>query len=121
MSERGGDWLKQAEKDLQHAKNSQKFGDYEWACFAAQQSAEKGLKAVYILKFKRLWKIHDLVGLGRKVGAPFSILKVCEALNPYYIETRYPIEAECSEAQAKEALDNARKVVEWVRKKLHQR
>jgi HEPN domain-containing protein len=47
MAKRTYDWLKQAERDLKHARNSLKLKDYEWACFAAQQSAEKGLKALY--------------------------------------------------------------------------
>lgn len=47
MSERSKDWMWQAERDLNHARNSRKAGDHEWACFAAQQAAEKGLKAVY--------------------------------------------------------------------------
>jgi len=47
MPRRTEDWLRQAEKDLRHAKNSLQSGDYEWACFAAQQSAEKALKALY--------------------------------------------------------------------------
>ena len=47
MGERSHDWLRQAEKDLAHARLSLDNGDYEWSCFAAQQAAEKGLKAVY--------------------------------------------------------------------------
>jgi len=47
MPRRTEDWLRQAEKDLRHAENSLQSGDYEWACFAAQQSAEKALKALY--------------------------------------------------------------------------
>jgi len=44
---RANDWLRQAIKDLEHAKKSIKFGDYEWACFAAQQAAGKAVKALY--------------------------------------------------------------------------
>lgn len=47
MATRVEDWLRQADKDLKHARNSVADGDYEWACFAAQQSAEKALKALY--------------------------------------------------------------------------
>ena len=32
------------------AKNARESGFYEWACFIAQQSAEKGVKAVYQAK-----------------------------------------------------------------------
>jgi len=39
-------WSRQAEKDLKASKNSLKSGDYEWACFQAQQAAEKALKSI---------------------------------------------------------------------------
>ena len=47
MARRVSDWLRQAEKDLRHAKNSLNTQDFEWSCFAAQQAAEKALKALY--------------------------------------------------------------------------
>jgi len=37
------DWFRQAEADLDAAKNLIKSRNYEWACFAAQQSAEKSV------------------------------------------------------------------------------
>ena len=45
--ERSKDWLEQAISDLEHARSDLKHGFYNWACFSAQQSAEKGLKAVF--------------------------------------------------------------------------
>ena len=42
------DWLRQAEHDLKHADLSLRNEDYEWACFASQQAAEKAVKAYYI-------------------------------------------------------------------------
>ncbi|MEM3506642.1 MAG: HEPN domain-containing protein [Candidatus Bathyarchaeia archaeon] len=44
---RVNDWLRQALKDLEHAKKSLGLSDYEWTCFAAQQAAEKAVKALY--------------------------------------------------------------------------
>ena len=38
MTDRSGDWLAQAERDLEQARASQEDGRHEWACFAAQQS-----------------------------------------------------------------------------------
>lgn len=46
MSNRHADWFRQAEADLRHARNALEDGDHEWSCFAAQQGAEKALKAV---------------------------------------------------------------------------
>lgn len=68
------------------------------------------------MKYKRLWKIHDLVELAKKVKAPQNILELCDALNPHYIETRYLIDVNYDKDMSKEALDNARKVVLWAKK-----
>jgi len=58
------DWLKEAEADLKHAKDSLKLESYHWACFAAQQSAEKALKAfVMVISRKRPSHAHDLTKL----------------------------------------------------------
>ncbi len=45
--ERSADWMNQAEGDLLHARNDVAGGYYEWACFSAQQAAEKAVKAVF--------------------------------------------------------------------------
>jgi HEPN domain-containing protein len=47
MPDRHADWLRQAKQGLNHARNAAKDEDYEWSCFAAQQGAEKAVKAVY--------------------------------------------------------------------------
>ena len=44
MPNRAKDWLAQAERDLEQARSSQDEGRHEWACFAAQQAAEKALE-----------------------------------------------------------------------------
>lgn len=48
MSRRVDDWLRQTDKDLRHAKNALKDGDYEWSCFASKQAKGKTLKALYL-------------------------------------------------------------------------
>ena len=45
--ERSRDWFDQAEGDLRHARSDVDGGYYEWACFSAQQAAEKAVKAVF--------------------------------------------------------------------------
>jgi HEPN domain-containing protein len=39
--------FRQGEKDLQHAKRSVEREDFQLACFAAQQAAEKPVKSPY--------------------------------------------------------------------------
>jgi HEPN domain-containing protein len=46
--DRSADWLAQAERDLAQARESQGSGRHEWACFAAQQAAEKAVKALHL-------------------------------------------------------------------------
>jgi HEPN domain-containing protein len=47
MPQRTEDWLKQARRDLEHARMDLMQEFYEWACFSAQQASEKALKALY--------------------------------------------------------------------------
>ena len=112
------EWFRKAEKDLKAAKINLKQGLFDVSAFLSHQAAEKALKALYILRFKRLWKIHDLKELGNKVGTPANLIKICDSLNPHYIETRYPLEIEYDKEKAKVAINNAKKVIEWVRKKI---
>lgn len=39
-------WIEQAERDLEVARHLAAHAFHEWACFTAQQSAEKAIKAV---------------------------------------------------------------------------
>lgn len=63
-----GKWFEQGERDLVSSRNSLNTSDYEWACFQAQQNAEKSLKA--ILYAKGFWKIltHSVYDLVREIG-----------------------------------------------------
>jgi HEPN domain-containing protein len=45
--ERSRDWMDQAQGDLGHAQHDLAHGFYDWACFSAQQAAEKAVKAVF--------------------------------------------------------------------------
>jgi len=45
--ERSADLMIQAEADLLHARNDVAGEYYEWACFSAQQAAEKAVNAVF--------------------------------------------------------------------------
>jgi HEPN domain-containing protein len=47
MAERSLDWLRQAEADLRHARNSRDDGDHNWSAFAAHQAAGKAITAVF--------------------------------------------------------------------------
>ncbi|MBC8496815.1 MAG: HEPN domain-containing protein, partial [Chloroflexi bacterium] len=55
MADRSKDWLKQALRDLEQAQDSRQAGRHEWACFAAQQAAEKAVKALHLSLGQEGW------------------------------------------------------------------
>ncbi len=93
MPSRARDWFAHADRDLRHTTHSVDAGDYEWACFAAQQAAEKALKAVY----QHLGgdaRGHDLLelvqGLEDRLQTPTDLSDRAIELGKHYIATRYP-------------------------------
>lgn len=92
--DRSRDWLGQALRDLEHARRSVRFRDYEWACFSSQQAAEKALKAVYLSLGMEAWG-HDLVNLLRglrEAGLRVSrrLIECAAELDKHYVISRYP-------------------------------
>jgi|SRR3989344_1155571 len=117
-------WWEQAKNDLNAAMNSVKSRNFDWACFQAQQAAEKGLKALYIQEFNTFKKIHDLSFFAKELKAPDEILEVCFRLSPVYAETRYPdgsgkVPAKrFSEEDAKKSIKYASVILTWLEKEL---
>lgn len=93
MSASYAGWLRQAQRDLEHAGRSLKDGDYEWACFAAQQSAEKAVKAVFIRANAIAWG-HSVSALLQRLPAPWvappELIDAARELDRHYIPARYP-------------------------------
>ncbi len=93
MVNRAQDWLDQAWRDLEHARRDMDDGFHEWACFSAQQAAEKGLKALYQHlggearghSIKRL-----LEELSSRVVVEPDLVDCARILDRFYIPTRYP-------------------------------
>jgi len=111
------DWMERARKDLRAAENSYNARDYDWSCFQAQQAVEKALKALNIIKYKKLLRAHDLVLLARRVNAPKEIIVLCSKINPSYIDTRYPDLSRIYEKKdAKYILELSKKVLKWTEK-----
>ena len=118
-------WIFEARADLRHAESSLEIGHYNWACFAAQQAAEKALKALAMHLLGELPRGHDLVRLYRLVRGHVRLTLNEDALarlTMYYTQARYPnagLETpseEISRAQAEEAVATARGVVDEVSK-----
>jgi len=93
MVERSRDWLDQAEGDLEHAKNDLRAGFYDWACFSAQQSAEKAVKAVFQRLGAEAWghSVYDLLlSLKERIEVDEELLEYALELDKAYIPARYP-------------------------------
>ncbi len=123
--ERAIDWMKQAERDLERARLDIELGFYEWACFTAQQSAEKAVKAVFqklgkSLRGHSLLKMFEALDIELKV--PENLFNCAKLLDRYYIEARYPNSFPAGSPYeffdlklAQQAYDSAREIVEWCR------
>ena len=55
VASRHFDWLRQADADLRLAGHARDGAAHDWACFAAQQAAEKALKAVLMSRGADAW------------------------------------------------------------------
>ncbi|MCD6093025.1 MAG: HEPN domain-containing protein [Candidatus Aenigmarchaeota archaeon] len=111
-------WLRQAQHDIEVARYNLEGNMLDASAFYSQQAAEKALKSVYILKFRKLWKIHDLVKLAREINATSKIIKLCAKINPVYTAVRYPDIEELNKKDVKEIFNASKEVLAWVKKKL---
>jgi HEPN domain-containing protein len=88
-------WLEQARNDLEASKDSGKTGHYEWACFQAQQAAEKALKGIWLHLSYEPWG-HSLSKLLKDFPDSSTREKLADLmdfaslLEKFYIPTRYP-------------------------------
>jgi HEPN domain-containing protein len=119
-------WLAQAENDLAFTEHSLHGGFHSQACFAAQQVAEKAVKAVHYLRGARVVIGHSVDGLLEVLetaGLAVAELRILAAqLDLHYIPTRYPnglpgnLPFEVyTAAQARDALAAARRIVSFAR------
>jgi HEPN domain-containing protein len=91
--DRSEDWMDEAEGDLEHAKSDLERGFYNWACFSAQQSAEKAIKAVFQKMHAEAWghSAADLLQeLAKRHDVPSDLVDDALELDKAYIPTRYP-------------------------------
>ena len=70
--ERSKDWLYQAQGDLEHARSDLERGYHEWACFSAQQAAEKAVKAVFQRMGCEAWG-HSIADLLQELSTSHQI------------------------------------------------
>jgi len=118
------DWLETASRDLKWGKDNFKLGYFAQVCFIAQQIVEKTLKAYLLSRGVPVKKVHALPLLLKDCQKHLSqfdqFIEACSLLNGYYTETRYPSfgpSGEYSKKEAKEALEFAQEIFNFVQKK----
>jgi len=123
VTSRAADWFEQAIRDLEQAEASRRDGRHEWACFAAQQAAEKAVKAVHLSLGQDAWG-HVVARLLSElpVAVPDDIIEKAKVLDGFYIPTRYanshaegPPFEHFGILQSDEALRYAREIIELAR------
>jgi HEPN domain-containing protein len=85
-------WLEQAQRDLEKARIDLQYQYWEWACFTAQQAAEKAVKALLLYQGKDAWG-HAITPMLRSLDAPTTgadLIEKAQLLDAFYIQTRYP-------------------------------
>jgi len=118
----GRRWLEQAQADLAAAKWNEQGGFYSVACFWAQQTAERALKAYLYFQGRRRVFGHSVLELVKecaRLDPDFDpLVRAATLLDRYYVPTRYPnglpggVPAQAYQAdEAQEALQLAEKIV----------
>jgi HEPN domain-containing protein len=87
-------WLSMARRTIESAYGDLDRGDYNWACFKAQQAAEFAVKALLYGIGSPAYghSIAKLVMIVKSIGVQVSdeILEYAKTLDKYYVPTRYP-------------------------------
>ena len=121
-------WFLQALQDLDDAKFNLSGKRYNVACFLAQQSAEKALKAYLFLKgADEVWghSVGELCEDAKSFEEEFEEIEVIsKSLDKYYIPTRYPnalpggIPSEAfDKSDAEKAISIAEKIINFIKSK----
>ncbi|MGE5481762.1 MAG: HEPN domain-containing protein [Bacteroidota bacterium] len=128
MPNRAADRFRQAEKDCRHAIASRNAGDHEWACFAAQQAAEKAVKALHLFIGQEAWghvTAKLLKELPAELSVPPTLVQKAMVLDTYYIPPRYPDShpegapfEHYGDLQSREAIAYAGEILEFVRSQM---
>ena len=123
MPERSKDWIRQAQRDMDSARSQLRDEFFEWACFIAQQAAEKAVKAVLQTSGAEAWghSVTDLLkSIKEKFEVPDVLIEKGKHLDRFYIPARYPngwasgTPGEyITEEDAKDAIGNSEKILQF--------
>ena len=126
-------WMSQAEYDLAASEDILEDGRFNWACFVAQQAAEKAVKSIYLSRGEDVDRVHSVSALVRGdarrgiSGLPEieAELEAAAELDRHYVPTRYPNGVPdgapfefYSKEKAEECVEKAARIVAACRKML---
>lgn len=128
---RAAAWKRQSDHDFQHAQTSLARGEWDWACYAAMQAAEKALKAGLLATGSaEIWG-HNLSALLARLAeiagleTPVALMNGAKLLSQYNVLARYPMgDMDAApvdlllEDQAMTAIAAATALREWVRENI---
>lgn len=123
------DWLKQADRDWHAAENAASGGYHEWAAFAAQQSAEKAVKAL-VESLQGASRGHSITSLLQQlpasVAVPEAVLDAAHELDEVYVTSRYPNGFAAGSPgdyftgkTSRRLIGHAREILEFCRSEIH--
>ena len=131
MPNRSSDWLKQADRDFEQAMDSHRVERHEWACFAAQQAAEKATKALHLHVGQEAWGhvvAQLLEELPETIDVPELLIEKGRVLDNFYIPSRYPNGHSTGAPfehygplQSEVAIQHAREIIEFARAQMARR
>jgi HEPN domain-containing protein len=109
-------WLRYATEDLQTAERMLEGRGFalRWACYLAQQAAEKAIKAALVSAGIRFPFIYDLANLRDLVPGGTRVAQLegdLQSLSRWAEAGRYPPEQEATEEEAREAVALAGAIV----------
>ena len=87
MPNRVLDWSRQADRDFEQAMDSRRAEQHEWACSAAQQAAEKGVKALHLHAGQKAYGpviAQLLEGLPETIDIPELLVEKGRVLDNFY-------------------------------------
>ena len=116
------EWLIKAEEDFGFARiGLRETKYYAQICFHFNQAAEKYLKAFIIANHLQFRSVHNLIELltickdkNHKIE---ELEEACRYLNPFYIDTRYPVHwpTHYDKETAVNAMKSAKKIRDWIK------
>jgi HEPN domain-containing protein len=114
--DRSQDWMYEAQGDLEHARSDEERGYYNWACFSAQQAAEKALKAAFQKIGAEAWghSVADLLKeLSSRYPVPDDLVDLGLELDKAYIPTRYPNAHPSGSPRSRYTEKEAKRLIEY--------